>query len=422
LIRAVFARRALGNDAQIHMETINILGVNITNLPQDEVLEKVREFLADWKPHFIVTPNPEIILEATRKDEELWYILNHADMALADGVAVKIVAWFYKKNTERITGADLTLEILKLAQSEKKNVAIFNWRDGLSTAAEIRRILEDKFPGLNFLVEDISRSGPYDFAAVNKFAPDIIFCGLGFPHQEKFIYYNLANIPKARLGLAIGGSFDFLTGKTKRAPKWMRSVGLEWLWRLIKQPKRWKRIYRAIIVFPYRFFIFFFILRWFYRRNVAGLLYKKEISTDGRTEYKILIVERVGEPGHWQLPQGGTDRENLFVAGARELREELNTANFKPVAAFKNLFKYKFSRYFDKYGARVKNQRGYKGQSQGLFIAEFTGTDSEIKINLWEHRAWRWVPSENLIETVFPARREATKIFMEKFLETVNKQ
>jgi 8-oxo-dGTP pyrophosphatase MutT (NUDIX family) len=234
---------------------------------------------------------------------------------------------------------------------------------------------------------------------------------LGAPYQEKFIYYNLKKIPSAKLGLSVGGSFDFLTGKLKRAPKGFRRIGLEWLWRLIKQPSRWKRIYTAVIVFPWRFFVFFFILPWLYRPNIACLLFKKEQNVGGKMKYKILIVERVGERDHWQLPQGGTDKESLMAAGARELREELNTENFKPIKVYKRLAQF---------GLSSKNPRGYKGQKQSLFIAEFNGRDRDIKINFWEHAAWRWVEADKLVEAVHPVRREAAKIFLEKFWEMVN--
>lgn len=411
------------------MDKINILGVNVTDITKAEALNKIQEYLIGQKQHFIVTPNPEIILEATRKDEELHYILNHADIALADGIALKLAAWFYGKNIERITGADLAVEILKLAEAQKRKVVIFNWRDGLSSGAEIKQALANKFPGLDFFVQDIDRQGPDDFTAVNKFSPSLIFCSLGAPYQEKFIYHSLPKLPSVKLGMAAGGSFDFLTGKARRAPKWLRRIGLEWLWRLIKQPSRWKRIYQATIVFPFRFFVFFFILCWLYRPNVACLMFKKEIQSPliplyqgGKKEnvkYKILIVEREGDRGHWQLPQGGTDGEELAVAGARELKEEINTENFKPIAVFKNLFRYDFNKRLDKYGFSTKNPRSYKGQKQSLFIAEFMGQDSEIKVNFWEHGAWRWVEAEKLIESVHPVRREAAKIFMDKFWETV---
>src|SRR3989338_8786841 len=165
------------------MAKVNILGVNISKITRDEVISKVQGFLNDWRQHFIVTPNPEIILQATEKDEELWYILNHADMALADGVAIKFTARFYGQKIKRITGADMTVEILKLAERENKNVVIFNWSRGLSTGLEIKTALSEKFPGLTTLVQDIERVGSDDFSAVNKFAPEIIFCaqGAAFP-------------------------------------------------------------------------------------------------------------------------------------------------------------------------------------------------------------------------------------------------
>ncbi|MDO8668129.1 MAG: WecB/TagA/CpsF family glycosyltransferase [bacterium] len=399
------------------MEKINILGVNVTNIAPDEALYKIKQYLYDWKQHTVVTPNPEIILEATEKDEELHYILNHADLALADGVALKFASWLYGKNIERTAGADLVINILELARAEKKKVAIFNWQDGLSSGAEIKQALADKFPGLEIFVQDIERSGVYDFTEANHFAPEIIFCALGFPYQEKFIYYNLAKIPTARIGMSVGGSFDFLTGQAKRAPRLLRKIGLEWLWRLAMQPKRTKRIYRATVVFTWRFLVFYFILRWRYRPNVACLLFRRE---NGR--HKILIVKRVGEREHWQLPQGGTDGESLLIAGARELKEELNTDNIKSVAVFKNLHKYEFNKRFDENGLAaeyVPIQRGYKGQKQSLLIAEFTGEDSEIKVNDWEHRAFAWVDAEKLVEAVHPVRRQSAKIFMEKFYETI---
>ena len=145
------------------MEKINILGVNITNASQAEILNRINEFFNSKKQHFIVTPNPEIILQATEKDEELHYILNHADLALADGIALKFAGWFYGKNIRRATGADIMVEILKLAQRENRRVAIFNWQGGLSAKTEIKRALADKFPGLKVFFQDIERSGAYYF-------------------------------------------------------------------------------------------------------------------------------------------------------------------------------------------------------------------------------------------------------------------
>ena len=240
-----------------YMAKINILGVQLNNLSKAEALNKVKEYLVGAGQHQIVTPNPEIILAASR-DREFFNILNRADLAVADGVALKFAAWLKGKNLVRIAGADLTQELLSLAEQAGKKVVIFNWRDGLSRREEISRALADKYSKLAVLVVDIGRQEPVDFIQANAFAPEIIFCTLGFPFQEKFIFYNLPNLPTAKIGLGVGGSFDFLTGKLPRAPLWLRRIGLEWLWRLIKQPRRWKRIVKAVIIFPIKFLIYYF--------------------------------------------------------------------------------------------------------------------------------------------------------------------
>jgi len=123
---------------------------------------------------------------------------------------------------------------------------------------------------------------------------------------------------------------------------------------------------------------------------------------------KVLLAERRHPAGDWQLPQGGTDGEDLITAGTRELREEIGTRKFKPVACFKNLYKYKF-------GGTPSRISGHKGQRQGLFIAEFIGKDEDITINFWDHCAWRWVDLDKVADEVHKYRREATKIFIDKF-------
>jgi N-acetylglucosaminyldiphosphoundecaprenol N-acetyl-beta-D-mannosaminyltransferase len=96
------------------MENIPILGVRISNLEKEQLLAKVRSFLVDGQQHFIVTPNPEILLAATR-DEELFYILDSADISLADGIGLKIAGWLSGENLTRITGADFSADLLELA-------------------------------------------------------------------------------------------------------------------------------------------------------------------------------------------------------------------------------------------------------------------------------------------------------------------
>jgi len=243
------------------MDLINILGVNINILTKKQALVKTQEFLTDGRQHFIVTPNPEIILAAIEHDSDFLNILNKADLALSDGVGLKVAAWLIGVNLQRITGADLVKDLLELAEAQSRRVVVFNWQNGLSGESDIRQVLGSKYPELQALVVDIERGTvmPEEkLARVKKFEPDIIFCTLGAPYQEKFIFHNLPNLPTVKIGMGVGGSFDFLTGKLSRAPFWLRRIGLEWLWRLIKQSWRWRRIYNAVIVFPVKFLIWRF--------------------------------------------------------------------------------------------------------------------------------------------------------------------
>jgi N-acetylglucosaminyldiphosphoundecaprenol N-acetyl-beta-D-mannosaminyltransferase len=421
--------------------TTNILGINISTLKKKEVLQKIEQFLTDGKQHQIATPNPEFLL-AAREDEEFFYILNEADMALPDGFGLKLAAWLIGRNLDRIAGADLVKDILEISRKENKKVAILNWDKGLSSADDIEKAINKNYPGLKFIAENVAREEKnsvetQDFASLQMFNPDILFCTLGAPWQEKLIFHNLKNWPSVKIAMGVGGSFDYLTGRALRAPLIMRLLGLEWLWRLIRQPerrkrirqlKRWKRIYNAVIVFLWAFLKWCFILPFFYRSNVACILYKKSGKKSGSTAtkaveplYEILLVQRGDQPNHWQLPQGGTDGENLARAGEREIKEEAGTDKFRTVACYKNLYKYKFGERLGRYNLIVKNIVGHKGQKQGLCIAEFLGTDDDIKINFWDHKDWKWADAENLIKEVHPVRREAAKIFLEKFKEVIKR-
>jgi len=395
------------------MKNINILGIKLSNIDKKSLLQKIESFLESDEKHYIVTPNPEIILEAIDKDEEFFYILNKASIAIADGFGLKLSAFLQFRNLQRITGADLLIDLLKLAELKKKKVLIVNWHKSLSSNFEISEKIKKEYPRLNFSIIN-SKKDASDFHFQDK--ADILLVNFGAPWQEKFIYHNLKKINGLKLAIGIGGAFDFFTGKIKRAPKIFRLLGFEWLWRLVLEPKRrFRRIYRATFVFSYKFFKWQFIKPFLYRRNVVCLLYKK---VDNR--YKILLVERSHEKGHWQLPQGGTDGEDTEIAGARELREELNCDKFEIKKSYKNLYKYDFDDRLSKFLIPVKKVMGYRGQKQGLILAEFTGSDTDIKINFYDHSDWKWVDSNQLVDEVFEIRKKSAIIFLDKFNKFIN--
>ncbi len=399
---------------------VNILGINLSEFRQKEVLKKAADFLSDGRQHYIVTPNPEIILAAGH-DEEFFYILNKADLSLADGFGLKIASWFFGHNLPRVTGADITVELLKLAAEKKIKVMILNWENGLSKAEDIETALKQKFPELIFSVLNISRDrflDPGKITAINSFAPVILFNTLGFPYQEKLIYHNLNKLASVKVALGIGGSFDYITGKINRGPKILRSLGLEWFWRLLNAfaykdtKRRLRRIYQATFIFIKKVIIVRFINPLRYRKNVACFLFKRE---EGKI--KVLILERRDEKNHWQLPQGGTDGEDLEKAGRREIEEETGLSDIKTSAIFKNVHRYSFPKLKagENFHGSKRYINDYKGQKQGLYIAELAECGQEVKICFWDHVAYKWVELDHLIESLHPLRQPGAKIFLEKF-------
>ena len=282
---------------------IKILGVKIDKLTSKEVLEKIEEFLLSNKQYYIVTLNSEILLEA-QEDEEYFHILNNADLSVLDVSGPKFAGLIAGNNLKRIPGIDLTKKILRIAEIKKLKIAVLYWDKGLSEREEIKKALTKKYADLKFVVEDIKRdfagfAKTENLARLQKFEPDILFVTLGAPDQEKFIYHNLDKIPSAKLALGVGGSFDFISGKIKRAPLIFQKSGIEWFWRLIMQPWRWKRIYNAVIIFPCKFVKWKFINRFFYRKNVVGFIFNNK--------KQVVIVNIAGDIDYLGLPQGVVD-------------------------------------------------------------------------------------------------------------------
>lgn len=401
------------------MKITNILGINIANIEKKSILNEIDFNNQQAGQKFIVTPNPEIMLMAM-KDEEFFYVLNQADIAIPDGFGLIIAGWFMGARLKRITGSDLAVDILRNAEKNKKRVAIINWDKGLSKRSVIQESLNKTFPELNFRVFSSDRK-LNNLAAqeLNDFSPEILFTTLGAPWQEKAVFRLLKENKSIKLGIGVGGAFDFLTNKIKRSPKIFKILGLEWIWRFLQQPKkRSKRIFNAVIVFPWKFFVWRFILPFCYRPNVACLLFKRE-----HDKIYVLLVERRDAPGHWQFPQGGSRGLSLIQAGQKELKEELAIKSFTTIDSFDNLYKYKFKNNFKDHkdrGLINKKHAGYKGQRQGLYIAEFTGSVSEIKINFWDHKNWQWTEKEKVVNTVHDFRKESALIYLAKLNKHIN--
>ena len=148
---------------------------------------------------------------------------------------------------QRMTGVQLTEILLDQAINNNYKILFCLYCKGLSKPSDFFIKIKEKYPQLDFQVAD-------EQSALEKaqlFSPEIILTGFGAPKQDIWLWENIHKIPSARIGAGVGGTFDFISGRIKRAPKVMRSFGMEWLWRFFRQPWRLKRINRAIIIFPY---------------------------------------------------------------------------------------------------------------------------------------------------------------------------
>jgi N-acetylglucosaminyldiphosphoundecaprenol N-acetyl-beta-D-mannosaminyltransferase len=225
---------------------MDILGVKVNNLSKKEILEKISLFLSEEKFHQISTVNQEFIL-AAQKNNKFKEILNNCDLNIADSIGIKFAFWWFgEKLKTRMAGIDLMQEILKIANEKKLKIFLAANSGGLSNWEKAKEAISKIYPDLEINGADINKNSVAGYWSL--VTGDIVFCNFGAPFQEKFL--NSLKYDKIKLAVGVGGSFDYLTGKLKRAPKWMQFFGVEWLWRLILQPKRIKRIFNAVIVFP----------------------------------------------------------------------------------------------------------------------------------------------------------------------------
>lgn len=223
---------------------INILGVNIDEVTMNDAHNRVIEFLNnEEKASIVFTPNSEMIMYAY-KQQEFANILNAADLSVPDGIGVVYASRILRKPlNERVAGFDLSKTILKELPKTGHSVFLFGGLPGI--AEQAKQKLESEYPGIKIAG---TQHGYFDISEeeeiirrINASQADILFVCLGFPKQERWIYENKDKL-KVKVCMGIGGSLDVFAGKVKRAPYFYRKLGIEWLYRLIREPRRYKRM------------------------------------------------------------------------------------------------------------------------------------------------------------------------------------
>ena len=272
---------------------VDILGVLVDRVGSREALEKVSSFLESSGKYFVTTVYSEMVV-AAHFDPHFKDILNSASLSLPDGVGVLAAADFLRlwaprnlylrpvwllfggllaglkivilrfllgELKETISGSDLIYNLAEMAQERDHQMYLLGGKNGSAKLTSAR--LKEKYPKLSinyssglinvrsYTINDNEKI----INQINHFSPEILLVAYGPPYQETWIYDNLDRL-NVRIALGVGGSFDMVSGRKKRAPKAVRLLSLEWLWRFLIDPLRIKRTFTAIIVFPALVFLY----------------------------------------------------------------------------------------------------------------------------------------------------------------------
>lgn len=217
---------------------IKILGVTIDVLTMDKAVATIKNWLTQEQKRMIFTVNPEIIMLA-KEDPTFARTLNSADMVTADGIGVVIASKkIGQPLPERVAGYDLQLRLFAEAEA---SYYFLGAADGV--AEEAARKIMTKYPKAKVVGWHNGYFNKFEdlIEEINACEPDVLLVGLGAKKQEELIarYQDQLN---AKIFIGVGGSFDGFSGKVKRAPDIFIRLHLEWFYRLLKQPSRWKRM------------------------------------------------------------------------------------------------------------------------------------------------------------------------------------
>ncbi|MBX0316835.1 WecB/TagA/CpsF family glycosyltransferase [Planococcus glaciei] len=215
-------------------------GVEVNTEGYDELIQKIFSRIQSNEKSFIVAINPEKLM-AARNDDELRKILQTADFQIPDGVGVLLASRMRKgKIRERVTGIDMMETLCRKASETGESIFLYGGKKGIAEKAA--EALQKKYPTLKVagIIDGYEKDIDYIREKVDSSGASIMFVALGSPRQEKFIINEMNQLhPSVYQG--VGGSFDVFAGNVKRAPALFRKFGLEWLYRLICEPFRWKR-------------------------------------------------------------------------------------------------------------------------------------------------------------------------------------
>lgn len=226
------------------MQKIEFWGVQVQAYQPQELQQQLTHWISG-KPTWLVTINAEMLVRA-KQDPNYKALLDQADVKIPDGYG--LVLWSRGLVKYRFPGVDLTSKVLSLAEQQSVPVLCLVSTRGLSRASQVSAAIQHQWPSMQVTVVEVDPDQPF---SVLETQAKIVLVNFGVPQQDEWLAGMKKHLPHMSLGVGVGGTFDYWTGAQTRAPRILRRLGLESLWRLIKQPQRIKRLWNALVVFSW---------------------------------------------------------------------------------------------------------------------------------------------------------------------------
>ena len=220
-----------------------VLGVPFNPIRREETIERCRELIAGDHFHLMVTLGTEMVM-AAQTDTDFLEVIERADLVVPDGIGVVLATKLAGlRAPDRVTGVDLLKD---LVQTATPDIGFFFYGTAPGIAQKAVDNLHDQFSDFNCVgvLDGFVKDQEEVLRTIEEARPKVLFVAMGFPRQEHFLYRNRERLERAgvRLGIGVGGSFDVYSGAVERAPTIVQKLYLEWLYRVLKQPSRWKRM------------------------------------------------------------------------------------------------------------------------------------------------------------------------------------
>ncbi len=239
------------------MRKINIFEIEIANITMQQALKSIADKIAMKEKSAMYFVNADCLNKAWQ-NEQYQKILQSTDLIFADGSGIRYAARILQKTIiDNVNGTDMLPLLCKQAAEKRHSLFLLGAKPGI--AKKMKENLQMKYPDLKILGTqhgyfDREKENEKIIKKINSLQPDILLVAFGAPAQEKWIAQNFSRLnPFVMMG--VGGLFDFYSGNIPRAPLWMRKAGIEWIFRLLQEPKRmWKRYILGNPLFLLRIF------------------------------------------------------------------------------------------------------------------------------------------------------------------------